>query len=1762
MALAPPPAPNFAVGDLSSGIDPGGIDRKLQGIGNVTSTWGLPKLPDSVRLDLATHEGFNDENDLNGFLNGISADISAATARQAINPAIDQQRYLAPSAPVVAQRVQQPQQQTAPPNALFRPEDDFINQVRKAAAGIAGQRAPEIITPDAVRRFKSEAIGRGILTPDTPIDDTWSPSLNTARYEMMQDEFAERLAGNRPGAVSSKNALELIGKWTSPTGLLNAAVALDFLPDVKAIKRESEQWGNKFRKWWKDKTSVRDFVDALTGPIDDIAFPVINTALLFSGVGNVVTFSRGAVLGEEIARGGFWAERLATNPIARAIPGWGNAIDVSAEAERLRQSSMLASRLSKSNIESVSKAGDALAAWRRQTGVVLAKKAVQQGMKLGFTGQLESLLLPAHVGIGIGGSGTAEERKSALSFEDWTNRQLSNPLTAGLHTWAELSLTPTSIFDEGTFTSPIKNAANRLKRELVALPAERRVGSAVVAAGLEKLRQTDPQQYALLQDELRAGRKLGATKSLDPQTQIAAKLFGVDDAERAGEVMSYIVYSAGLSSMARRDTAMALRQGALDENSTTFRRVFHGFRDKYINQLRPLDDVDLSSEHGRNVYRAYKSNVAALDEPGKDVRVARKRIWDELGGIHDDTTNSDLLTQAAEELAQHGEVRKGTLKDLLDNVTEEDIVRTIDDAWDSFGNWDKYVSSMRRVQELDFEAGGFSLSKLTALNKTRSWQPSLLSEELGGSLLPNVKIRKSFIDNMQSTVQEGRGRLTLARLDSPTAQQAELLRQQVKHIQSQVKAIDGLSAAHADEVLRTLDEFAAGKGKTISKLTNAELSEWRTSAVRSLTAPPATGLVFEQGIDSTAAKRYAEAVRYAMRNGANPQDARAFLQGKLDSIDGATDMWSNFRVASNVGGLDEKVNELARQIEFIAQDVDVPKHVADELAAQGYKVVHGTDFARPDDLFDLNGPLSAITANDMRRRSLGTFLFRDKNTMQLFDELRQSRFRNHFTSELRTLREAGHDLGSWGNSFQLGSRTEDMDALSDALRKGRQNFLEAAETAAHHDESLGWISSMGSRVRNSGLPHSLYRLRKNQLAEILGPQFSDKALDAMIASLRRAENVGFEYQGLQQIENFMVGNSWVREGLKLFSTTEAADGLRAVDRVKSGAQYMRNGKTIDAVREFKNAARQALAGGHAATASPTLLARAGGAIAGGAVGATMAAQGGGNPLEAGLGGAAFGAAFPRIINPKLAARLAGAAVAGSVAGNLSGSNLVAGAAAIGVGALGPQATSRLVREGGTFDQKGWFQYSKLGDTARYVRDRMRFSLSPFFDIQRYTEGLTLGAVADVPDGVSLPLTMRPMNRFLSDAKSRYGEAGMTRDAIVQEFKASARGWVDLDQVDSAQAWMYERGIMGFSPSEWMAAAYGQLTRQGMAKDKAIEAVRNIYTYGTKGRSGLEQSANFLFFPFSFQKKYLGDVSKFLSKDLSRTVMLHDSLKMWDTLYDEYDLENMWKDHLPVLRNLRKVNALAFGISPGEFGGINRPFYEIGKRLPGVGDAHDAILNAFLPQAVQIHTQHDWDGLRPHVQRLLPVWRDAEQMAEDLKQQGHVLFSPSHVTEAKESDLGWDEYSKMTSDVHKVAKEAGTSYSAIMNSNNEQWAPLREMILAKRSAIEKKYPAFVKSREQASERAIQKKQDVAEIVREPQSNAEVLMGKFQHDVDRLEMYLGQQGLSLKEGLQTLDEDWFSMFRNKAIALARQDPEFASLYRRYYQSMFGPIHAEVK
>lgn len=1604
-----PALPDLAVANLSGSLDPVNLDQRLQALSGVTSTWSFPQLPDNVTLDLATSNLLPDTGALTQFTQGVAYDLDQA---------------------------QKPEPVVLPPNptqtrlsALYYPEDDPVTRVRQMFSAVAGKPAPSLISDQAVVKIKQRALAAGLLAPDTQLDGSWSPELNSVKWQLGQQDFKNRLQGDRTGAMKTNQMLGLLDKWTSPTGLLTAASSLGFVPDVGKIKSETKNWGKKISDWWNnDRSNPIKMVQALSGPIDDVMFPVVNTALLFSGVGNIVTFSRFAQAGKLAmtakqlqnaqATGRFlmMGGDIATQS-SRAQRLFGLAINeahAAAEFGRATAPGILSSRLMSSRFAVPEAIGKGMAAWRNSTSTVIAKKAVQQGMKLGLVSNLEHDF-------------QGEKMDPVFDFRSWAYGEHTNPLTMGIASFGEIALTPTSVLNRGALTNPIKDRGAALSRKLSYLPQDQRIGVATLKALEQHVKYADPAKYAGLQK---------ITKGANGQTRQQAALrylLNAGSDEDAGMRMMALYHKVALDKWADLKTI----ELGIDRFSSPdeYWETWHVMRNKVSSQLLDLSDVaeDLDSEANREMFARVRSHIgtAELAGTGSDLEKIRAQRF---RTIMEDLNTPEGKAVAMAELQKNAAVRRGTYNEVMGVLEEADIVRGVAEHYDHLSRWTEYTTALDRVRSLDTK-----LVSVAGLSDDfeASWRWSALGEELSGAKGIADDIDSAWVNDLSLQLNEGRGRLGLAKLDTPSRQDAELLEAHVHSLLAQLKGADAKTTRSINQRLRDLNN---------------------------------------------------------------------------------SPLWGDLKVEPEHTTIESKLARLAVTKKRIAKQVNVPNEVAEQLQATGYKAVYGVEFAFPQDVLDLMGPMPYIANSTMRKHSLGLFLGRDNQAHNMLGTLRDERFKNIVSAELNS--RHGRDI--------------DGEELLQRLRQARLNLIDIAGQDAAESAGLGLTNRMGSRIKNADLPFSTFRLEERKVREIL-PDFTPEEVKTVVASLRKAENLGFEYLGLQKFENDLVANSWLRGTLKAFTSSPASDGLGPGQRiVKNPASW----------GSWKTSVQQVLGG----TGSPTATKRV-------ATGALLGAGAAVNSEEdkglAGALGAGLGAAFPRVISPKTMARLMLAQGARIGADRLGADETQSNV----LGLMAPFAAAKGARF--ALSKQGWGEYSRLGDKARHLRDLYRFSLSPVWDIQRYTEGAALAATTDLGVNAAgkrivLPVTTRPMRRAMQDT-------GMSKEEIVTRFKQASRGYFDIDAVESAQKWSHEVGIMGYNPTEWMAATHAQLVRQGLSADDAATKALEIYTYGVKGRSAAELSVNFVFFPFSFQKKYLGNMAKFLSQDMGRTVMLHDSLKMWNDLYERYDLEKEFREHVPMMNQMRKINALAFGISPGEFGGINRPIYELVHRLPAVNEVHDAIVNTFLPQGLQIDTQSTWRDLQPHVKRMLPVWRDAQDMYEDLQEQHNVMVSPTHQTTAVAAEQGWNEWRKINEEINSYATALGTTYGGIMQ--NEDYGFIKSQIERKRAVVMQKYPEFVESRQAAAQRAIEKQDEIKRIVSDPSGPDEVAMQDFNNYVEQYRDVMALSGIDLTDDIDAVPAFVFDALRRRAISLGQQSPGFNRLYRIYYSGIFGPIEYQV-
>lgn len=400
---------------------------------------------------------------------------------------------------------------------------------------------------------------------------------------------------------------------------------------------------------------------------------------------------------------------------------------------------------------------------------------------------------------------------------------------------------------------------------------------------------------------------------------------------------------------------------------------------------------------------------------------------------------------------------------------------------------------------------------------------------------------------------------------------------------------------------------------------------------------------------------------------------------------------------------------------------------------------------------------------------------------------------------------------------------------------------------------------------------------------------------------------------------------------------------------------------------------------------------------------------------------------------------------------------------------------------------------------------------------------------------------------------------LTFERIRAEFQAAAKGDFDPDVLDEAGKWFAQVGMLGFNPTDWMSTAFGHMRQQGFGADEAYRYAREMYTYGTRGRSAAELSVNYIFFPFSFQKKALTHLGDFLTDDLGRSLILHDMYKTYEILDERYDLDAMWEDHVPVMRNLQRLNLFAFGISPGRFGGINAQALESAGRL--------ALGTVFSPNGVSIRDGIEGAELQKLTRSLLPVVNDVNWMLRDLKEQGHVLFSEAHMTtraEIREGFNEWNEFKRQMTDT------LGRSGYTLSDMHNKPW--LRDQKLAyeaRRAEIGARYPSWISyDQERIGNRVAldtEKRDRLAAAQADPSSvsAADAAMFAFESELDQIQQRLRLLGYDVggRDGWSDAPPDVYNYIIARGVELRESVPGWQSVWEKFYRPEWGLLEAKI-
>lgn len=289
----------------------------------------------------------------------------------------------------------------------------------------------------------------------------------------------------------------------------------------------------------------------------------------------------------------------------------------------------------------------------------------------------------------------------------------------------------------------------------------------------------------------------------------------------------------------------------------------------------------------------------------------------------------------------------------------------------------------------------------------------------------------------------------------------------------------------------------------------------------------------------------------------------------------------------------------------------------------------------------------------------------------------------------------------------------------------------------------------------------------------------------------------------------------------------------------------------------------------------------------------------------------------------------------------------------------------------------WLQdtgaYSKvvnLPNRMVQLRNELRFTLDPYFSFRRVTKtNVKLGLEGVTP-------TLFPLQHMIDNGT--YNDARNLLNELRPGWQSSAS-----DFSDDADRYLHSNDVFGFYDARnYERYAAIEMQKAGKSNDEIDQALTRAFGYGNaegEGRSAAERTANFVFFPFSFDKTLYRNVGGYLLDHPAQQILLDRGLRAYKQFNDQHldgsdPLAASWfQKHLPILSEAAHLNAFAYGLSAGQPGGLNLP-----------------LLNMFLPQS--------WAGSAAAVKTLqgfIPAAKDFNRLTGELQDQSQVAYAGLH-----------------------------------------------------------------------------------------------------------------------------------------------------------------------
>ncbi len=1723
-----PAAPSTSSFDVTS------VEQNLKTVSAIEQRWRLPAVPEMVKLDLAADPTQNPQS-LTDFLLGLDDDLNGEVDDSDPLDGVD----------------------TSGLDTTRSASDQFLI----AANDVVGNPIPPTeLDVDAVKRFKIEAIGDGALEApaDGVVDNAWSPELNRIRNDRIYSELDSFYAGNRVGAVSTPKMLEILGDWTQPSGLLAAATELDLFWDFGNISSEFSSWGDKWRAV-ADSDGPLDFgknlLDAVTGPVDDIVFPALNILTLSTGVGVLANSARIGVLAGRAANSGRMMRGIYSSARMLAPSSAASIAETSWMAGRLAQRSGV-----------LGATGSAMQAWRALPSVVKTKQGVQIGMRAGFLSQAQDLVPGYQGGLDLTSIDSVEQGREGLR-----NFGLNSPLA----TVPELMFAPFNIFNPGTFVgkSGVLSSA----------------GKGFVAAG-----GTIPGRAAL---GFAGGTAVGTLTGDDLESTLAGGIVGGVGLAALPQVARGVgalpgvarggLFGAGLGAgVAVVSDDVDLGEGLLFGSavgaslvpaSSVWSKVpnpskWVGHATDVVQRLnyRPIADdqrVGLAFQRGMRAALADSPEGLERWETLMTETGSFRRTMGEFFGMDDDSVGAAVTftmvaaaidhtaaTQAGGRMGDQFHIFRNRLISQLrtfdpDSPTLMEEVARATAIDRTFGDHTKMYE--RTLAELALnpdavadlaarhnDVAAQTLNQLTSLDnlpdladsvRVGPWQQAGSEERIGilEAYLPNVMDTFGNWPKFSSQSLTVEGWVTDGLLDGATFAKVDTPFGTQRNVKAEIFKIKDPVQQATDEMTDTLirDPLVRQRaGSNVAPLARLQPSGRFTMA--------RTATVSKQELERTAYEledliTAAEKLKFLSETGVRKRIAdTGQLLGDLDE-----NAVKQFIRANGFGKNDSQIRYIHSfmrrhgisdaQLSAVIDD-QIESLISDAAMTQRF----GLDAIARDSEGNV---LRGIEALKARRKALlqkARYTAAEVDIDETVANIRATRgdaAADELAAQFELMAGDGyklvhgveylmpHDLATKSVLF----RDHGVRELNAATMG---NFFSRQEPAvARVAQERRERSALVNALAKSGLGDFAPDAPEidQALGDLRGVLMSIQDPIAQAAEERHLMNFWEKFRNAQEsafaplrIEDLTRHRGRVIRDLRSLGWTD-----EQAEAIFSGIRNFRNTDfdslglyALEAKVRTKNLNVSALKW----TSNTGFWSTAGKTAAGAYIGNAVAGEDG--------------------------------AVAGALVGSVGG---YAAARAVNRNDWVSDALLRAEQ------RSGW----QIGDRLARLRDGMRFSLSPMFDISRYTEGLVLGRTGTPLRHADGSRVLLPSNLSPTATKKRLGQVDY--DGARNTFKAIAkgRGAGDLDVLDDAGHWFSQIGIMGFNPMEWQVSAFAELRRAGFGAEEAYGAARATQTYGMKGRSAAELSTNFVFFPFSFQKKVLTHIGQFLNDDLGRSILIHDGFAAYQALDERYNLDEFWQDHIPALEQIQRLNVLAYGASAGRFGGINSQLFETSGKA----------LLLFSPIAVNVKGEEDWVELERLMTSVMPAINDINWMTREVQEAYGTYSAGTFQLPSAQVRDGYAEWNNYREEVDQFLSQNGFSWYDL---HNRPWLQREKLAYeAKIAELQRKYPSWAESRIETVQNINALQMERRDLIRQATAAPEtatsqaVYLAEMEAFIDQVKEQLGFQGVSVDGRDGWLDAPpWaFNAVRERAVQLAQTDPRFISVWNTFFLKELGPIEA---